>query len=68
VNGVAKTLQLEAQTALKNGKLLTMITCGCETDMPGVVNFAPIGTFDLPEYPDLKLYYPPLRKMLDYCY
>jgi len=68
VNGVAKTLQLEAQTALKNGKLLTMITCGCETDMPGVVNFAPIGTFDLPEYPGMKLYYPPLLKMLDYCY
>jgi glycosyltransferase involved in cell wall biosynthesis len=68
VNGVAKTLQMEAQTALKNGKQLTMITCGCETDMPGVVNFAPIGAFDLPEYPGMKLYYPPLLKMLDYCY
>jgi glycosyltransferase involved in cell wall biosynthesis len=68
VNGVAKTLQLEAQTALRNGKQLTMITCGCETDMPGVVNFKPIGAFDMPEYPDFKLYYPPLLKMLDYCY
>ena len=68
VNGVAKTLQMEAQTALKNGKQLTMITCGCETSMPGVVNFEPIGAFDLPEYPDMKLYYPPLLKMLDYCY
>ncbi|NTV57356.1 MAG: glycosyltransferase family 1 protein, partial [Deltaproteobacteria bacterium] len=68
VNGVAKTLQMEAQMALKNGKQLSMITCGCETDMPGVVNFAPIGAFDLPEYPDMKLYYPPLLKMLDYCY
>ena len=68
VNGVAKTLQMEAQMALKNGKQLTMITCGCETDMPGVVNFAPIGAFNLPEYPDMKLYYPPLLKMLDYCY
>jgi glycosyltransferase involved in cell wall biosynthesis len=68
VNGVAKTLQMETQTALKNGKQLTMITCGCETDMPGVINFASIGAFELPEYPDMKLYYPPLLKMLDYCY
>jgi glycosyltransferase involved in cell wall biosynthesis len=36
--------------------------------MPGVKNFTPIGTFDLPEYPELKLYYPPLLKMLNYCY
>jgi glycosyltransferase involved in cell wall biosynthesis len=36
--------------------------------MPGVVNFPPIGAFDLPEYPDMKLHYPPLLKMLDYCY
>jgi glycosyltransferase involved in cell wall biosynthesis len=68
VNGVARTLQMETQTALRNGKQLTMITCGCETDMPGVVNFPPIGAFDLPEYPEIKLYYPPFLKMLDYCY
>lgn len=31
-------------------------------------NFPPVGTFELPEYPEIKLYYPPLLEMLDYCY
>jgi glycosyltransferase involved in cell wall biosynthesis len=68
VNGVARTLQMETQTALRNGKQLAIITCGSKADRPGVVNFSPIGAFDLPEYPDVKLSYPPLLKMLDYCY
>jgi glycosyltransferase involved in cell wall biosynthesis len=68
VNGVARTLQMEVQAARRNGKELTILTCGSKTNMPGVVNFPAIGAFDLPEYPDLKLHYPPLLKMLDYCY
>jgi len=68
VNGVAKTLQMHVKMALKNHKQQTILTCSPEPDSRGVVNFDPIGTFDLPEYPDLKLYYPPLLTMLQHCY
>jgi len=68
VNGVAKTLRMQVKFAQKNKQNLTMITCGPEPNAPGVVNFQPIGMVDLPEYPEMKLYYPPLLEMLDYCY
>jgi glycosyltransferase involved in cell wall biosynthesis len=68
VNGVARTLQMQVDIAHKNNKELTLITCGEHGSMPGVKNFLPIGTFDLPEYSELKLFYPPLLRMLDYCY
>ncbi len=68
VNGVAKTLQMHVKMALKNNKHHTILTCSPEPDTTGVINFTPIGTFDLPEYPDLKLYYPPLLTMLQKCY
>ena len=68
VNGVAKTLQLHVKMALKNHKQQTIITCSPEPDTPGVVNFTPIGTYEMPEYPDMKLFYPPLLRMLHYCY
>jgi glycosyltransferase involved in cell wall biosynthesis len=48
-----------------------MVTCHkdhhdkCE---PGVMNFRPIGSYDLPEYPELQIFYPPLLEMLNYCY
>lgn len=45
-----------------------IITCGSDLKRSGVINFPPIGTYELPEYPELKLYYPPLLQMLDYCY
>jgi glycosyltransferase involved in cell wall biosynthesis len=68
VNGVAKTLQMQLEIARKNNKHLEMITCGPEADAYGITNFDPIGTFEMPEYDLMKLYYPPLLKMLDYCY
>jgi len=69
VNGVAKTLRQQVEVARKHGKQLTMITCSPEEQkLPGVANFQPIGMFDLPEYPQLKVYYPPLLKIADYCY
>jgi glycosyltransferase involved in cell wall biosynthesis len=68
VNGVAKTLQMQVQIARNNGKKLTMITCGPQSHTEGVVNFEPIGTFEMPEYPEMKLFYPPFLRMLDYCY
>ena len=68
INGVARTLRKQVEVAKSNGKNLTMITCGPETKKDGVFIFEPIGEYEMPEYPELKLYYPPILKMLDYCY
>jgi glycosyltransferase involved in cell wall biosynthesis len=71
VNGVALTLQQHVQLAIKNHKSYTMVTCHKDhhdTDQPGVMNFHPIGGYDLPEYPELQIFYPPLLEMLNYCY
>lgn len=71
VNGVALTLQQHVKLALKNNKSYTMVTCHPEhhdQDEPGVMNFRPIGTYELPEYPEQKIFYPPLLEMLHYCY
>ncbi len=79
INGVALTLKMQMEMAVKNKKQLTIITCVPESkissqpatarhDRAGVINFIPAGTFEIPEYPDMELYYPSLLKMLDYCY
>ena len=68
INGVALTLNMQKRTARKNGIPLTMITCGPDDAEPGVKHFKPVGEFELPEYSDIKLYYPPILEMLDYCY
>lgn len=69
VNGVAKTLRQQVEVARKHGKQLTMITCAPDQESrPGIANFQPVGMFDLPEYPLLKVYYPPLLRIADYCY
>lgn len=71
VNGVALTLQQQVQAALKNHKSYTLITCRENdeaSEMPGICNFQPIGTYCLPEYPEQKIFYPPLLDMLAYCY
>jgi glycosyltransferase involved in cell wall biosynthesis len=69
INGVARNLQMQVEVSRRTGKDLTVLTCGPNPSVTfGVVNFRPIGTFELPEYPELKLYYPPLLRMLDYCY
>jgi len=72
INGVALTLQLQVATAMTTQKDMTIITCSPDGESPhdrsGVKNFQPIGILDLPEYPELKLFYPPLLEMIDYCY
>jgi glycosyltransferase involved in cell wall biosynthesis/predicted metal-dependent phosphoesterase TrpH len=68
INGVAKTIQMQVKAALKTGRNLTLITCGSEAEEPGVVNFKPIGAYETPLYPGLKLLYPPPLRILDYCY
>ncbi|MBF0379061.1 MAG: glycosyltransferase [Desulfamplus sp.] len=68
INGVAKTLRMQVDIANKLDKDLTVITCGSGSDAPKTMCFQPIGMFDLPEYPLLKIHYPPVLKMLEYCY
>ena len=69
VNGVAITLLQQVRTALKNNRRLTMMTCTeVRKEEDGVKNFSPIGSYDIPEYPELKLYYPPFLEMLDFCF
>lgn len=72
VNGVALTLQQHVKLALKNKKNLTVVTChnqACaEPEHAGVKNFRPIGVHELPEYPEQKIFFPPLLEMINYCY
>jgi glycosyltransferase involved in cell wall biosynthesis len=70
VNGVARTLQQQVRIALRTNKNLTLITCDAEEHHPcaGVHNFRPIGVYELPEYPEQKLHFPPFLEMLNYCY
>jgi len=71
VNGVALTLQQHVHFAVKNHKQYVMVTCHQDhqdQDRPGVKNFKPIGTYDLPEYPEQHIFYPPVLEMLQYCH
>ena len=70
VNGVALSLQQQIQVAVRTDKNLTIITCDSENRSPrkGVQQFKPIGVYELSEYPELKIFYPPLLEMLHYCY
>jgi len=70
VNGVAQTLQQQVQAALKNDKHLTIITCDAQAEKTGdgVKNFTPMGVYEIPEYTEQKMYYPPFLEMLDYCF
>lgn len=70
VNGVALTLQQQVKLAVKNNKQYTLVTCHKEhrEGQPGVKNFTPIGSYEIPEYPEQKIFYPPLLEMLTFCY
>jgi len=73
INGVAKTLQQTVRLSKSLNKDLTIITCedtkkSDYKNLYGEVVFDPIGQYTVPEYPELKLNYPPFIEMLDYCY
>jgi len=70
VNGVSGTLRQQAELAQRTGKGLAIVTCdpGGHVFEPGVKNFAPIGMYHLEEYPEQKIFYPPLLEMLHYVY
>ncbi len=70
-NGVAITMREHVRIADQCGdKDLTIITCHSNEELPSprVKNFTPIGQYDLPEYPELKLLYPPVLEMVSYVY
>lgn len=68
VNGVANTIRKLAGAALKAGRNLVVVTSRAEVsigDIP-VVNFKPVGEFELPEYELQKLSFPPILQIVDY--
>lgn len=66
VNGVSWTIRQQLEMALTHDKRMTVVTCGQGRSGPGLHVFEPIGTFSLPEYPELSLAYPPFLRMLEY--
>ncbi len=70
INGVALTLRQQVQLAISTNRRYTLITCNDQNrpSEKGVAHFAPIGTYDLPEYEEQKIFYPPILEMLDYCH
>lgn len=74
VNGVAKTLQSMLGMALEKGKELDILTCvppglmSGDGGLPQPVNFTPIGSFQVPDYPELQMHYPPVLKIIQHCH
>ncbi len=66
VNGVSWTIRQQLDMALEHGKRMTVVTCGQGESAPGLKVFEPIGTFAMPEYPELSISYPPFLRMLEY--
>ena len=67
INGVAITIKRLIQTAKSRGVELTVITTGDEADhLEGVKKFQSVGDFVLPEYPELKLNFPPILDVMDF--
>ncbi len=68
VNGVARTIRAMTQAARHAGADLTVVTSRTKLtidDIP-IMNFPPVGEFEIPEYELQKLSFPPFLDMLDY--
>ncbi|MEO8440085.1 MAG: glycosyltransferase [Spartobacteria bacterium] len=68
VNGVSTTIRKMAAEARDAGEELVVVTSRGELTLDGlpIMNFKPIGEFELPEYELQKLSFPPILQMLDY--
>ncbi|MDK9716578.1 MAG: glycosyltransferase [Trichlorobacter sp.] len=68
INGVAMTIRRLIRTAQERGISLTVITSGdgSQAAPAGVKQFQAVGDFVLPEYPELKLSFPPILDVLNY--
>jgi glycosyltransferase involved in cell wall biosynthesis len=68
INGVAITIKRLISTARSRGVELTVITAGDKDEkvVEGVKKFQSVGDFVLPEYPELKLNFPPILDVMDF--
>ncbi len=68
INGVAITIKRLISTARIRGVELTVITAGNHeaAAVEGVKKFPSVGDFVLPEYPELKLNFPPILEVMDF--
>jgi glycosyltransferase involved in cell wall biosynthesis len=68
INGVAITIRRLIATARSRGVELTVITSSPRESgyADGVMNFRSLGDFVLPEYPELRLNFPPVLDVMDY--
>ncbi|MBT0666149.1 glycosyltransferase [Geobacter pelophilus] len=68
INGVAITIRRLISTARDRGIELTVITSGTSpsSNLEGVRHFEAVGDFTLPEYPELKLNFPPILDVMDF--
>lgn len=70
VNGVSTTIRAVASLARAQGRDLTVMTSQVsppESVGFDLVNFPPVGSFRLPEYPQQKLGFPPVLEILEWC-
>jgi glycosyltransferase involved in cell wall biosynthesis len=67
INGVAMTIKRLVKTAKARDVELSVFTCGSEAGpvIDGVRTFPSIGDFSLPEYPELRLHFPPILDVID---
>jgi glycosyltransferase involved in cell wall biosynthesis len=68
INGVAITIKRLIEAAKTQNIEFTVITSSAEPTgfSNGVMNFRSVGEFTLPEYPELKLHFPPILDIIDY--
>ncbi len=68
VNGVATTIRKMTAATAENGDSLTVVTSREISILTGIplVNFPPVGEFELPEYELQKLSFPPLLQIIDF--
>jgi glycosyltransferase involved in cell wall biosynthesis len=68
INGVAITIKRILEMAQQRGVDLVVITSTMEESslVDGIKNFKAIGDFSLPEYPDLRMCFPPILDLIDY--
>ena len=68
INGVAITIKRLIETAKKQGVELVVITSSQEETSfkNGVMNFKAISDFALPEYPEIRMHFPPVLDVIDY--
>ena len=70
INGVARTLQQHLSVAKELGKAYHVIVSSAPNGkyVEGLYAFEPVGTWRLPEYPELELFAPPFLQILQHCY